>query len=303
MLRKFILMILLFPLKLINCFRRRFEKKIEFKDKFIISVGNISFGGSGKTPLVIELSRFLETQGFELAVLIRGYKGKMEKVGGKVKISDGAKIWGDEPILIKKNIKSPVYVGKDRIKHINNMDEPKTKILILDDGFQYFKIKKDLDIIIHDFENPSPLLRDFGFELKKGDIIFNTSDLKIEGTKNYEIIFDGIYDNNDRKIEDYHDIMFTAFCGIGTPESFKNTLIKNKIKFKNFLSFPDHYFYTLKDIEKLSSYKLPLITTEKDFVKLQKFDINNLYYLKIKVKLDDTFKKEIVKTIEKKLTL
>lgn len=303
MLLRLILMILLFPLKSINYIRRRFEKKIEFKDKFIISVGNLSFGGSGKTPLVIEIARFFEELGIKTAVFLRGYKGEMENIGGKVKLSDKTIIWGDEAILIKRNINSPVFVGKNRIKQIKSIDNLKIKILIFDDGFQYFKIKKDLDIIIYDFKDPSPLARDFKSELKKADIIFNKSGQRIEKTEDYIIVFDGIYDCRDNKINDYSGKEFTAFSGIGTPESFKKTLSENNIKYKQFITYPDHYFYKQKDIDKLVGYNSPLITTEKDFVKLKEFNIRDLYYLKIRVKLKDKFKKELVKKFEEKNTL
>ncbi len=298
-----ILMILLFPLKLINYMRRRFEKKAEFRGKFIISVGNISFGGSGKTPLVIEISRFFENEGIKTAVFLRGYKGKMEKIGGKVVLSEGAQVWGDEAILIKRNIVSPVFVGKDRVKQIETIADSDTRVLILDDGFQYFKVKKDLEIIIYDFENPSPLARDFKSELNKADIIFNRAPLKIKNHEQYEIIMDGIYDSNDNKTDDYFNKEFIAFSGIGNPESFKNTLSKNNISYKKFFTYPDHYFYKQDDIDTITSYNLPLITTEKDFVKLREFNIKDLYYLKIRVKLKDKFKKELIKKFEEKIAL
>jgi len=113
---------------------------------------------------------------------------------------------------------------------------------------------------------------------------------------------EGIFNKDDEK-KDVEDSEFIAFCGIGNPESFKNTLLKNKISFSKFFVFPDHYEYKKKDIEKLLSYGKNLITTEKDFVKLKKYGIKELYYLKIDTILSEKFKEEFLKEIEKRIQL
>jgi len=300
MLIQILLLFIVYPLKVINYLRRRIQKKVSFENKYIISVGNLSFGGSGKTPLVISLCNFLREYNIETAVFLRGYKSFSENTGGEVKNTDRPDICGDEALVLKRNLKNiPVFVGKDRVENMRKLKNKDIKVFMMDDGFQYFKVKKDLDILIYNPNLPDILSRDFYSELKRADIVFFNppQQRNKRGFYNYKMEFDGIYNKKERFLE-YENFEFLAFCGIGNPLSFKRVLEKNDIKIKKFLIFPDHYNYKNSDIKMFMSYKLPMITTEKDFVKIDYLKIPGLYYLKIKVELKNSFKKLLLKKIK-----
>jgi len=144
--------------------RRIFYKKAVLKSKGlpcpIISIGNITVGGTGKTPMTIYVAQVVKQLGYKVAIISRGYKGKAEKVGGIV--SDGRvllmtpEIAGDEPYMMAKRLKDvPVIVGKNRFKAgrlaIRKFDPD---IIVLDDGFQHLKLQRDLDLVLLDYRKP-----------------------------------------------------------------------------------------------------------------------------------------------------
>lgn len=144
--------------------RRNFYKKAVFKSKrlpcSIISIGNITVGGTGKTPMTIYVAKVVKQLGYNVAVISRGYKGKAEKIGGIV--SDGKallmtpEIAGDEPYMIAKRLNDvPVIIGRNRFEAgrqaISKFDPD---VIVLDDGFQHLKLQRDLDLVLLDYRKP-----------------------------------------------------------------------------------------------------------------------------------------------------
>jgi tetraacyldisaccharide 4'-kinase len=144
--------------------RRIFYKKAVLKSKRlscpVISIGNITVGGTGKTPMSIYVAQVVKQLGYKVAIISRGYKGKAEKIGGIV--SDGRvllmtpEIAGDEPYMMANRLKDvPVIVGKNRFKAgrqaIRNFDPD---VIVLDDGFQHLKLQRDLDLVLLDYRKP-----------------------------------------------------------------------------------------------------------------------------------------------------
>ena len=144
--------------------RRIFYKKAVLNSKRlpcpIISIGNITVGGTGKTPMTIYVAQVVKQLGYKVAIISRGYKGKAEKVGGIV--SDGKVLMmtpenaGDEPYMMANRLKDvPVIVGKNRFKAgrqaIRKFDPD---IIVLDDGFQHLKLQRDLDLVLLDYRKP-----------------------------------------------------------------------------------------------------------------------------------------------------
>ncbi len=134
-----------------------------FKSKklpcFVISIGNICVGGTGKTPMTIYLSQFLSTLGYKVAIITRGYKGKLEQKGGIV--SDGETIFfepidaGDEPFMMAKTLKLPVIAGKKRFSSgITAIKKFSADIIVLDDAFQHLALERNLDILLLDAKKP-----------------------------------------------------------------------------------------------------------------------------------------------------
>ena len=259
---------------------------------FVISIGNLTCGGTGKTPVSIELAKYLTSKGYKTAILSRGYKRKFtdEQNSGNILVSDGEEILtdystsGDEPYLIAKNVpKAIVLSGTDRILNAQSAIRLGAKIIILDDGFQYLKLHRDENILIIDkerpFDNgyllPAGELRELPDSIKRATAIIISNaqstkdDLTLNKIKNYldskPLIemsykikhFKGIniiktITPNEQKNELQNNKVL-AFSGIGNPDSFKNSLTKAGLNITEHLIYADHYNYEFEDINKIVS--------------------------------------------------
>ncbi len=274
----------------------------------VISVGNISIGGTGKTPLVMGLVEILGQSSYPISIISRGYKGnykaKVFLVADQEKILAQPEQCGDEPYLLAKKLPGiPIIVGKDRyLCGLYAQQNFKSEILILDDGFQYLSLKRDLNILLLDstlpYGNgwlfPRGLLREPINEIKRADAVIltkagqsaNISKLKekLLQIKKELFVFATDYVPCSLLMEDgkfyppefLREKKVLAFCGIGRPQSFKETLLKLEPKFLEMEVFPDHHKYREKDwqriLAKAKEVKADiLITTEKDGVRLAKF--------------------------------
>ena len=166
----------------------------------VISVGNITAGGTGKTPMTLHVADLVRQMGYKVAVISRGYKGKFEKSGGIV--CDGRRICctpeesGDEPYLIAQTLGVPVLVGKDRyVAGMKAIREFGARVIVLDDAFQHIKVKRDLDLILldggHPFGNgaliPRGRLREPVSSLERGDVIVFTRCKAGQRLKDWEL--------------------------------------------------------------------------------------------------------------------
>ncbi len=278
-------------------------------DAFVISVGNITTGGVGKTPVVSEIAKYFISKGEKTAVISRGYGGKLSNKNINV-ISDGEKIYynarlaGDEPLWLAENTNGAVVItSKNRYKAANYAIKKfgVTKI-ILDDGFQHRKLYRDLDIVLTDSE------KGFGNEkllpagpLREGTEAFKRIDKLIVVSKNTDHTRaeklakimskkmniptfvcktepDCIYNiKTGERLAENAEV--TAISAIGQPEQFYKFL--NNYKLKQTISFDDHHIYTEDEIPNGI-----VVTTEKDAVKMQNFNRNDIYALKLKVIID-----------------
>ncbi|MDI6736334.1 MAG: tetraacyldisaccharide 4'-kinase [bacterium] len=269
----------------------------------VISIGNITLGGTGKTPAIIEIANLFRDK--KLVVLSRGYKSRNENKMAVV--SDGKQILltvhesGDEPYLLSKRLPTvPIIIGQDRVKSAKYaIDNFGAEILILDDGFQYLPLKRDLDIVLIDGRNPygnnnlfpAGILREPIKNLKRADIFIMTkidqslnrtaiiADLKrvnpdalILESRHTPIKFISFDSKEEYPLEFIKDIDILALSSIGDPESFE--VILKKLTSRHFLhlTYPDHYNYTKKDVNKsidcLQGISF-IVTTEKDMVRLR----------------------------------
>jgi tetraacyldisaccharide 4'-kinase len=278
--------------------------------KPVISVGNIQMGGTGKTPLTIEIIKELQKHGYKIGLLSRGYK----RIGvGQIIFSDKDEyehedipaLIGDEPSLILKYLKHGFLgIDKNRFAVAKNILKKKdVNLFIMDDGFQHRKLHRDLDICLidtscwvnHPFLFPYSNLRDTKSSLKRANIIILTKNsdensksvrLKSHLQIKYKVpvlsavmLFDEIYDlKNDRVIDprDLSGKKVVAICGIADPTNFFNMIEKEGMRISYQKAYPDHYNYQEKDIrfiiEKAERNGTQFIlTTEKDSVKLLKY--------------------------------
>jgi len=250
----------------------------------VICVGNITVGGSGKTPVTMALQLLLEKMGIRACVVSRGYGGRNKYPHYVTKNDTFCKV-GDEPIIMSK--KGAVIVSKVKKDGILKAFKDGFDVVLLDDGYQNSKINKDLSLLVVDsevlFGNElifplGPLREPINSGLSRADAIIlvghdykkNASKIKNLITENKIPVLEGCI--NKKKISTNKEVL--AFSGIAFPDKFFRTLRNmgyNVIKTKE---FPDHYPYTLKDMIKLKNYAqnygLKLITTEKDIVRIPK---------------------------------
>lgn len=281
-------------------------------DAYVISVGNFTTGGVGKTPVVAELAKYFVEKGERVAIVSRGYGGKLDNKKVNV-ISYGINLYykadmaGDEPYWLAVNLNMcAVLTCSNRIKACQYaIKELGVTKIILDDGFQHRKLHRDLNLVLVDSEKmfgnenllPAGPLREGteGFKRVNKLIIVskNTDHTKAEKLARIMQKKQGV-ETLVCKIEpDYaYNIIsgehlakgaeITALSAIGQPEQFYKFL-EPDYKIKNKVTFDDHHQYTPKDIEDIEGN---IITTEKDAVKLALLGKSNIYALKLKTVLD-----------------
>jgi tetraacyldisaccharide 4'-kinase len=263
----------------------------------VISVGNLIAGGSGKTPICIEIAKFLRSKNKSFCFLSKGYGGYFKNVVKLDKNNSSARLVGDEPLILSNY--GDTFVAKNRVdglKYINGDFD--YDYIIMDDGLQNPTFIKDKAVLAIDgnfsFGNglilPAGPLRDKIKNMYKNiDLAVVVGDDRTGVSKILEkygvnFISSKILvknaDNFDKNIE------YVAFCGLGRPEKFKKSLVESGIKIKEFIAFGDHYFYTAGDIDNLRKHGCRLITTEKDWVKLDEGDRATIDFLKIEISLD-----------------
>ena len=289
--------VLLFPISLLIKFLAYFKNSITKTNESsipVICVGNIYLGGTGKTPLCIKIFSILKKLNMNPAFIRKEYDQ-----------------FKDEKNL-QKNI-GPVFENKKRIKAVQEAVQNNINVVIFDDGFQDLSVKKNLSIICFNEQQwigngltiPSGPLRSSLSALKNADcvVINGKKNDKIENkllSENEKIkIFYSIY--KPQNISEFNNKKIIAFAGIGNPDNFFNLLKDNKINIVDKIKFPDHYRYseqTLKSlINKAKKNNTTLLTTEKDYFRINKNLQKNINFLKIKVEIDN--QKELVNEIKK----
>lgn len=297
----------------INIRNYLFDKNIFHQTKAdckVISVGNLTVGGSGKTPLVIMLSQYFKTQQVNAGVLSRGY-GRTSKgyllVSNEKQIFSNVKEAGDEIILVANECKIPTAVSEKRVEGISKFiaDIPKLKVVILDDAFQHRWIARDIDILIIEQKFLSnvnstdqrllPLgsMRESFESIGRADLILINRKFSkkieipyrlkkfFEGKNVYHCYYkvSGIFDvknNKEYSLKEFEGQHSLVVCGIAKPFSFLRVLEENGINIKNKMIFADHKSYTIKEIENIrkefyNTNSYSVLTTQKDAVKLMKF--------------------------------
>ena len=260
----------------------------------VVSIGNISLGGTGKTPTTIAIASFLEKRGYSVGIVTRGH-GR-DNISNSFLLKDqGWRECGDEVALLRNNTSSNthIFVSLDKVFAAEQLSNMGCNVILLDDGFQHRRIYRNIDIVLLGPENqnkkcqlvyPYGMLREPYCYLKRADITISTksnltkskgavSDHSLNLEIKEEVVSSGsietIYDLGEKS-----GIM--SVCSIGDPDSFSRTLNSININVKKKLVFPDHWPFSLKDIEKINDLALKeglehIVCTEKDFVKLSEF--------------------------------
>lgn len=302
----------------------------------VISIGNLTMGGSGKTPVVIHLTRFFLERGFKPAVVSRGYGGKASASTNVV--SDGKRILldcirsGDEPRLIAEEVpQAVVLTGKKRKDPCRTaVENYGCDILILDDGFQHLAVDRDIDLVLFDNRLELKQLRVFpaGFLREPFDALERADGMVITGclsgktedrselqsflTKRWpdKPVFQTNYvphclldkQGNTYPLGYLNRPAF-AFCGIASPHRFQETLAHHSIAICGFSHFSDHHQYSSRSLALLhdkaqKKHAGAFITTEKDLVKLKHLSVDlPLYALAMRVEIDPSFENFLIAKI------
>lgn len=277
-----------------------------------IVVGNITVGGTGKTPVIIALAKYLKSQGYHPGVISRGYSKTVDIDGSSQSIivdeHSDPKVVGDEPLVIAEKAHCPVVINRDRV--MAGMDlirhYPKCNVILSDDGLQHYNMHRDIEICIFDADRqlgnrhqlPVGPLRESVARASEVDWILvngsaDTSELGMLTNKPiYGINVNAVALVNivsgERKPPEYLAELerFIAVAGIGNPEKFYRTLSTYTRNFEQ-APFTDHHSFELEDFVWFGDRTL--VMTGKDAVKCRGFAKPNWWYLDIDAKLEEAF--------------
>ncbi len=301
------------PLTLVFCmlvmFRRHWYKNRSHRVGLpIIVVGNISVGGSGKTPMVIFLVQQLQNIGLSPGVISRGY-GSKDKRARRVDQLD-PESYGDEAVLIASRTHCPVAVGHDRYRAAKTLlEHSDCNIIISDDGLQHYRLYRDMEIIVIDgyrgFGNgyclPSGPLREKPHRLNDADFVFELGQRAESKYPMFEVKpsrFINLVTDKNLGLTDFKGQQVNAVAGIADPDRFFQMLVSLGIKVIKH-RFPDHHVYRAEQL-KFDS-QLPIIMTEKDAVKCISFASDRCWYLRVDVETEQENINAIIKKTNKLL--
>lgn len=264
----------------------------------VIVVGNITVGGTGKTPLVIWIAKFLKESGFTPGIISRGYMGKAKSWPQQVRPDSDPVIVGDEAILISRQAQCPMAVGPDRVEagqallKYSNCD-----IIISDDGLQHYALQRTIEVVVIDgvrrFGNgfclPAGPLREAVNRIDKADFIVTNG---IASAGEFAMRYSGkelvnlLEPDSKLMLSDLKDKRVHAVSAIGNPQRFFDYLRSQGLDIIEH-SFPDHYMYVQNDIT--FDDGLVVLMTEKDAVKCQRYKVKDCWYLPIDVEMKKEF--------------
>lgn len=289
----------------------------------VVSVGNITVGGTGKTPIVELLSRKLKADGFRPGIVTRGYKRKRAGTFSVDPKKDDAASAGDEPFMLAKRTSLPVVVGTKRIEAIElGLKEHAIDVALLDDGYQVRDLKKDVEILVLSgrpedergmlfplgpFREPFQSIRRADAVLVSKGELSDGARAFVQGIPTFKVSYRPVFLRNVKRdligpCAFLKEKKVLAFAGLGDNRSFFELLSAQGADVVREIEFPDHHEYRSDDMEKISSYRdvEMLVTTEKDAVKMTRLDIpKNLFYLAIEAVIEN--EEELIGRIVQKL--
>jgi tetraacyldisaccharide 4'-kinase len=271
----------------------------------IIVVGNISVGGTGKTPLVIYLAEQLQLAGYRPAIITRGYAGDLQEWPVTVTPKSDPSICGDEPVLMAQRSGVPVIAGPDRNADVTFLlDNTNCDVVISDDGLQHYKLMRDIEIAVVDAARglgnghclPAGPLREPAARLASCDfVIMNevvaTADISMQLQVSE---LSHLNSGNKQPLSAWKGQTVHAVTGIGNPSRFFDTLRNEGLEVIEH-SFPDHHPFSLVDIE--FDDRFLVVMTEKDAVKCHSFATDKHWCVPVTAKVSTAFIKDLLKRL------
>ena len=264
----------------------------------VVVVGNLSVGGTGKTPLVIWLAKHFQAAGYKPGIISRGYLGKANSWPQQVRADSDPAMVGDEAIVIARRTGLPLAVGPRRADNIQALLRyADCDIIISDDGLQHYRLHRDVEILLVDgvrrFGNgkclPAGPLREPLSRLRDIDLLVNNGiagrgEFKMETKASHLYALDG--SRSPVALEAFAGQSVNAVAGIGHPERFFDLLRVSGMRVIKH-PFPDHHAFQGNDLA--FDQSLPIVMTEKDAVKCEHFKLANAWYLPIEVTMPQVF--------------
>lgn len=292
----------LLPLSFIYQALARFIEKSQNAQKVnlpVICVGNLTLGGSGKTPVALAIGKILQEMNVEFAFLSRGYFSKKNQFGFVDKNRSMSFDVGDEPLILADL--APTFVAKDRVAGAKEIAEnSKFKAIILDDGMQNNSLKKDLTILVVDgkiqFGNEflfpaGPLRESIEDGLAKTDFVVVVGELDEKLQKIFAQKKVAIAKVKAKNLADFRGKKLIAFCGLAYPEKFFSFLDSQGLQMVEQHNFMDHHLYKISELEALmqlaKKHDAKLITTKKDWVKFPLNFKRKIEYLDIDLEFEN----------------
>ena len=274
----------------------------------VIVVGNISVGGTGKTPLVVWLVKLLQKAGYHPGIVSRGYGGKAERWPQQVRPDSDPMMVGDEPVMLAQRCACPIIAAPDRVAAAKALlSHAKCDLIITDDGLQHYRLKRDIEIVVIDAERrfgnghclPAGPLREPQSRLEEVDFVVANGlagrgefamSLEQTGLKSLE------NDSFSKPIEELLGQRVHALAGIGNPQRFFQLLRSRGLEVIEH-AFPDHHDYQAQDLD--FADELPILMTEKDAVKCRRFANHKMWYVPVNAHLPEPLALRLLQMLKK----
>lgn len=320
-----LLSISLLPLAWLFCFvaiMRRFCYRYSIFKSYqlpvpVIVVGNITVGGTGKTPLIVTIVEHLKEQGFHPGIISRGYGGKATTWPQEVTATSDPASVGDEPVLLAQRCHCPISVSADRPAAARALlDKHQCDVIISDDGLQHYALRRDIEIVVIDavrrFGNgrclPAGPLREPAWRITSASFVVNNV---VSNVVNNAPSADNEYEmtmllgdaqdlggaNLGKPLSEFRATTVHAVAAIGNPARFFNQLKNIGIKVVEH-PFRDHYGYAARDI--CFDDELPVLMTEKDAVKCRKFAQAGHWFVPAMAKINNRFLENLTEQLRGK---
>jgi tetraacyldisaccharide 4'-kinase len=274
----------------------------------VIVVGNISVGGTGKTPLTLWLVEFLRSHGFHPGVISRGYGGSAN-MPQAVSVGGEANVVGDEPLLLARRAGCPVWIGRRRSAAAEGLlaAHNECDVLICDDGLQHYALARDIEIAVEDGWRrhgngqllPAGPLRELPSRLNTVNAVVAHGGDAARGEFSMRLVgrtFRNLLDNSMTiEASGFSGQLVHAIAGIGNPQGFFNALHDLAIICKTH-AFPDHFAFKPEDLQFKEAQAV--LMTEKDAVRCLRFAQPNWWYLEVSADVDCALGKQVVRKLK-----
>lgn len=270
----------------------------------VIVVGNITVGGTGKTPLVIGLVELLKRQGYRPGVMLRGYGGKNAGYPKYVNAQSEPHEVGDEAVLLARRCACPVVAGSDRVAAGRMLADGGCNVVVSDDGLQHYRLMRDLEIIVIDALRglgnrhclPAGPLREPPRRLRDADLVVVNGGKPGDPYALELVMGDAVPLRGGERapLNLFRGRRVHAVAAIGHPKRFFNALRRREIQVIEH-AFPDHYLFNADDLR--FDDDLPIIMTEKDAVKCLEWAPANSWYVPVTVQLGSAIPAKVLRSL------